>query len=187
MNKTQNIYHKNLVSLFRNIGDAKTAYNAALKLGYKKEDVALFMSKETKANQVCGEVINKVHIESETTRSAGVGGALGVTLGALIGSIIALSTNLFISELNFTNSTIICVWLASALAGGLSGGFVGVMINIGIRTNHDKNFKNELKEGVIIANLQITSLKDYKKLKTKWYKCNGIILYPTLNIKKLLL
>ena len=49
--KTQNIPSRLITALFVDFKKAGKAYNAALKLGYKKDEISILMSEETKAHQ----------------------------------------------------------------------------------------------------------------------------------------
>ena len=49
--KIQNIPSQLITALFVDFKKAGKAYNAALKLGYKKDEISILMSEETKAHQ----------------------------------------------------------------------------------------------------------------------------------------
>ena len=168
---------KNLLTgLFRQHDAAAKAFNAALKLGYNKSEINILMSKETKHKHGHERRHPEISVEDEALEGFGVGGAIGVTTGAITGALIALGTFSVISGLGLAVSGPIAVWLSGAAAGGIAGGLVGVFINIGIAANHAEHFKKELKNGAILIILLPHSENDRKNLEDEWNNYGGIVL-----------
>jgi hypothetical protein len=168
---------KNLIiGLFRHHNNMGKAFNAALKLGYKKEELSILMSKETKEKHGYARKHPEPLVTEEALEGAGVGGSLGVTMGAVTGALMALGIFTVISGIGVTISVPIAVFLSGALAGGIAGGLVGALINIGISTNHAEHFKAELKNGAILVILHLRSENDYVKLEREWVRYEGIVL-----------
>jgi hypothetical protein len=169
--------YKNLLTgLFRQHDNAGKAYNAALKLGYTKDEVTILMSEETKHKYSHERRHPELSIEEEAIEGVGVGGALGVTTGAITGALMALGTFVMISGIGLAASGPIAVWLSGAAAGGIAGGLVGALINIGIATNHAEHFKTELKNGAILIILLPHSENDRKNLEMEWNNYDAIVL-----------
>lgn len=170
-----NSFNELFTGLFRENNNAGKAYNAALKLGYTKDEINVLMTKETKQKHSHKRKHSEVSIEDEAIQGAGVGGSLGVTSGAFIGALTALGTFILISSIGTIAAGSIAIWLAGALAGGIAGGLVGVFINIGIALNHAKYFNKELKQGAILIMLIPHSENDRKNLEIEWNKYDSII------------
>lgn len=173
--------YKNLITgLFSQHDNAGKAFNAALKLGYKKEELNILMSEETKQKHGYARKHPEPLVVEEAIEGAGVGGAIGVTTGAITGGLMALGTFAVISGIGIVVSGPITVWLSSAAAGGIAGGLVGTLINVGISAKHSEHFKTELKNGAILIILSLHSENDYKKLKKEWNQYGGIVLRQSL-------
>ena len=128
--------NKLTTALFMCYKNGGKAYNAALKLGYQRDEINLLMSEETTTNYGIIQDIKK--------------NAMGIVLA--------------ISGLSLVLSGPIAIALAGAGAGGIAGGLVGALINIGISEDHVKNCVAEIKSGWILIALTPHSLKDYKTL-----------------------
>jgi hypothetical protein len=167
---------KLLTGLFRQHDNAGKAYNAALKYGYQKNEINILMSAETKQKHSYQRKHPDLSTEGEIVEGAGVGGALGVTTGAITGALMALGTFVVISGIGLAVSGPIAVWLSGAAAGGIAGGLVGALINMGISANHAEQFKKELKSGAILIILTSHSEKDCQNLEIEWNNYDGIVL-----------
>jgi hypothetical protein len=165
--------------LFRDHDNAGKAYNAALKLGYKKEEINVLMSEETKKQHGYDRKHPPDHsLTDEAIKGAGIGGSLGVTTGAITGAIMAAGTLIAISGIGLAISGPLAVGLAGAGAGGIAGGLVGALMNAGIAEDHAKNFEAEIKNGSIMIGLAPHSLVDCNILESKWSNYGGIVLTP---------
>jgi hypothetical protein len=102
---------KLLTGLFRQHNNAGKAYNAALKYGYQKDEINILMSAETKQKHSYQRKHPDLSTEGEIVEGAGVGGALGVTTGAITGALMALGTFVVIS-----GNWPCCFWSYSCLA-----------------------------------------------------------------------
>jgi len=174
-------HYKNLiVGLFRHHDNMGKAFNAALQLGYKKDELSILMSKETKQKHGYARKHPEPLVVEEALDGAGVGGSLGVTMGAITGALMAVGIFAVISGIGITISGPIAVCLSGALAGGIAGGLVGALINIGISAKHAERFKSELKNGAILVILPLHSENDYKKLERAWLQYGGIVLRQSL-------
>lgn len=100
-------------ALFKDPVNAERAYKLALQKGYKKEDINILMSEETKKKNYgtqIGDIGNIGDIGESNVfghkmmEGAGVGGAIGTTTGAIAGAIAAIGTTLVLpTPLTFHN------------------------------------------------------------------------------------
>jgi len=172
----QNTPSQLITALFIDFKKAGKAYNAALKLGYKKDEINILMSDNTKALDGHNRAHKKASLSDEAIKGAGVGGSLGVTTGAITGALMAMGTVLAISGFSLIISGPIAVALAGASAGELAGGLVGALINVGISEDHAKNCAADIKNGGILISLAPHSLDDCKTLEMTWDNYGGTIL-----------
>ena len=170
------LFRSLVTGLFRQHDNAGKAFNAALKLGYQKDEISILMSEETKHKHSHERRHPELLIEDEAIEGAGVGGSLGVTTGAIIGALVALGTFIAISGFGIAVSGPIATWLSGVAAGGVSGGLVGALINMGISENHAEHFKKELQSGAILIIITPHSEVDRKILETEWINYEGIVL-----------
>lgn len=168
-------FSKLITGLFKNHDEAGKAYNSTLKLGYKKEEINVLMSEESRKDHHYHTKHPDPALTNEAIKGAGVGGALGVTTGAITGTLIALGTFLIISGFGVIISGPISVALAGASAGGIAGGLVGALINIGISDDHAQNCAEEIKNGGVLIALSPHSTKDSETLAKKWEEYGGIV------------
>lgn len=172
MKNHQQHVHKLITALFRDHHDAGKAFNIALKLGYKKHEINILMSEETKKKT--GQ--DKNSLNDEAIKGAGVGGSLGVTTGAITGAIMAVGAFVVISGLGLAISGPLAVALAGAGAGGVAGGLVGALINIGISQDQAENCATDIKNGGVLICLTPHYQEDSKILETEWKNYGGIVL-----------
>ena len=91
------------------------------------------MSDETRRQYFSGETATDLELGNKAMESAGVGGAIGVTAGAILAALAAIGTSIAIPGLGVVIAGPIAVALAGAGAGGLTGGIIGALIGWGIR------------------------------------------------------
>jgi hypothetical protein len=117
-------------ALFKDPVNAERAYKLALQKGYKKEDINILMSEETKKKNYgtqIGDIGNIGDIGESNVfghkmmEGAGVGGAIGTTTGAIAGAIAAIGTTLVLPGLGLVIAGPIAAGLAGAGAGGIAG------------------------------------------------------------------
>src|SRR4051812_653599 len=86
-----------LTGLFRDRESAEGAYNTALNRGYNKDDVNVLMSDDTRNRYFSNDT--DTELGSKALEGAGAGSAIGGTLGAIIGGIAAIGTNVLLPGL----------------------------------------------------------------------------------------
>ncbi len=144
----------------------------------KNEEINLLMSEETKKKHGHERKHLDNSVAEEAIKGAGVGGALGVTTGAMAGAVMAIGTVIILSGVGLAISGPLAVGLAGAGAGGIAGGLVGALINAGISEDHAKNFEQEIKNGAILIGLVPHSTEDSKLIESEWLNYGGIVLTP---------
>lgn len=134
-----------LTGMFRDRDSADRAYNSALSRGYSKDDVNLMMSDQTRDSWFADG--DDSALGSKAMEGAGTGSAIGGTLGAVIGGIAAIGTNVLLPGLGLVVAGPLLAALAGAGAGGLTGGLVGALIGSGIPEEHAKQYEEGIKNG----------------------------------------
>jgi len=96
VNSNENL-NTTFTALFKDPVRAEQAYNFALQKGYKKEDINILMSEETKKKNYgtqIGDIEANNVLGHKLMEGAGVGGVIGTTTGAIAGAIAAIGTAL---------------------------------------------------------------------------------------------
>jgi uncharacterized protein YjbJ (UPF0337 family) len=141
-----------VTGLYRTPEQAAAAYeNLTSKHGYRRDDVDVLMSDETRRRYYPDTKPGK---EFETgTKAAeglGVGSAIGGGLGAAFAAIFAVGTSVAIPGLGLVVAGPIAAALAGAGAGGATGGLIGALVGAGIPEDRAREYDKGVREGGIV-------------------------------------
>lgn len=149
---------KNLtIEAFPNKNAAELAFEEAVKLGYKPNEINILISEESR-NQYYAQQED----ENPPTKNLAVGGALGGAIGGTIGALVALGTNIALPGLGL----VIAGPLAGA--GSVSGGLLGSLIGWTTELPEDESLGHGLKQGAIL--LGVEEKKGMPSVKEAWKK-----------------
>ena len=168
-----------LTGMFRDRESAERAYNSAISRGYTKDDVNLLMSDKTRDEWYGDDAADYTDDElgSKALEGAGAGSAIGGTLGAIIGGIAAIGTNVLIPGLGLIVAGPLAAALTGAGAGGLTGGLVGALIGSGIPEERAKVYDEGIKSGGTVMGLTPRSDEDAEYFENEWRTYNGEHIY----------
>ncbi|RUR05045.1 hypothetical protein [Legionella sp. km772] len=142
--------------VFHNKEAAEQAFEAALKLGYKPQEINVVMAEDSKKKYYSTQSQG----EEDAAKSLAVGGVVGGTIGSTIGALIALGTNIALPGLGL----VMVGPLAGA--GGVSGGLLGSLLGWGMPDNPPNPSAEKLKKGEIL--LIVHENKNRGSLKEAW-------------------
>ncbi|HEX8368427.1 MAG TPA: hypothetical protein VF604_07785 [Pyrinomonadaceae bacterium] len=145
--------------LFNDRESTERAYSSLESRGYSKDDVNLMMSDETR-NRHFGEGTPDTELGSKALEGAGAGSAIGGTLGAIIGGIAAIGTNVLLPGLGLVVAGPIFAALAGAGAGGLTGGLIGALVGSGIPEEHAAEYESGIKNGGVYMGVNARNDED---------------------------
>jgi hypothetical protein len=176
VNSNENL-NTTFTALFKDPVRAEQAYNFALQKGYKKEDINILMSEETKKKNYgtqIGDIEANNVLGHKLMEGAGVGGVIGTTTGAIAGAIAAIGTALVLPGLGLVIAGPLAAGLAGAGAGGIAGGLLGALVNAGFSENYAKDYENALREGGIVISVTSHSKDDRNlSLENEWKNYGG--------------
>lgn len=155
-----------LTGMFRDRASAEGAYNSALSRGYTKDELNLMMSDDTRNTYFAGD--DDSAMGSKAMEGAGTGSAIGGTLGAIVGGIAAIGTNVLLPGLGLIVAGPIVAALAGAGAGGLTGGLVGALVGSGIPEEHARQYEEGVKNGGIVMGLTPKNDADADYFENEW-------------------
>lgn len=143
----------NLVTgLYDSPEHAGRAYNdLTTKHGYKSDDVSVLMSDETRKRHF-GDVKPGTEFShgSKAAEGAGVGGATGIGVGAVLGGLLAAATSIAIPGIGLIVAGPLAGAIAGAGAGGAAGTLIGALIGAGIPEERAKVYDEGIRGGGIV-------------------------------------
>ena len=131
---------------------AGRAYNdLTTKHGYKSDDVSVLMSDETRQRHF-GDVKPGTEFKtgSKAAEGAGVGGAAGISVGAVLGGLLAAATSIAIPGIGLIVAGPLAGAIAGAGAGGAAGTLIGALIGAGIPEERAKVYDEGIRGGGIV-------------------------------------
>jgi hypothetical protein len=155
-----------LTGMFRDRDSTEGAYRSLRDRGYSDEDINVMRSDETRAKYYSkGDTALE---DNKALEGMGTGGAIGGTLGAIIGGISAIGTNVLLPGLGLVVWGPIAAALAGAGAGGLTGGLVGALIGWGIPEDRAKEYEAGIREGGTVLGVTPRSDEDADYFENQW-------------------
>ena len=134
-----------LTGMFRDRDSTEKAYRSLRDRGYSDDDINVLMSDQTRDKYYKDGA--DTELGSKALEGTGTGAAIGGTLGAIIGGIAAIGTNVLMPGLGLVVAGPIVAALAGAGAGGATGGLVGALIGWGIPEDRAAMYESGIKEG----------------------------------------
>lgn len=164
-----------MTGMFRDRASAEKAYGSLSSRGYTKDDVNLMMSDKTRDTYFADGA--DTELGSKALEGAGVGSAVGGTLGAIIAGIAAIGTSVLLPGIGLIVAGPLAAALAGAGAGGLTGGLIGALVGSGIPEEHAKRYEEGVKNGGIVMGVQPRNDEDASYFEQEWRNNNGQDIY----------
>lgn len=168
-----------MTGMFADRASAERAYNSLTSRGYSADDINVVMSDDARNRHFAttGDNVVETDLGNKAMESAGTGSAIGGTLGAVVGAVAALGTNLLLPGLGLVVAGPLAGALAGAGAGGLTGGLIGGLVGSGIPEDRAVVYENGLKEGNIVMGVKPRSAEDADYFENEWRAANGREIY----------
>lgn len=177
-----------VTGLFPDRESVEAAYNSAQSRGYKKDDLNLVMSDETRKrhfsenesynNDGTGTTVGKqTELGNKAAEGAGVGGAIGGTVGAVIAGIAAMGTNLVLPGLGLVIAGPLAAAVAGAGAGAASGGLLGALVGWNMPEERVKEYESGVKDGGILMGVHARNDEDAAHIENEWRQNRGQQVY----------
>lgn len=149
---------KFVTALFKSRVAVDAAMNALSNRGYTRNEVTVLASDATRTKEFVLEVGRR------TASGAGIGGTIGVVIGATAAAFMAIGTAITIPWLGFVVAGPIVASLAGAGAGGVLGGLVGGIIGSRIPEHRAKVCDAKLNRGGILLGVETGSKEAAKEV-----------------------
>ena len=166
-----------MTGMFRDRESAEKAYGSLTSRGYTNDDIDVMMSDETRSKYFSDADANDSGLGSKALEGAGAGSAIGGTLGAIIGGIAAIGTNVLLPGLGLVVAGPLAAALAGAGAGGLTGGLVGALIGSGIPEDRAREYEEGVRNGGIVMGVRPRSDEDADYFENEWRNHRGENIY----------
>ncbi len=140
-----------LSGLFNDRDSADRTYSTLRDRGYTDDDINILSSDETRDSWFSDADHADTELGSKALEGTGVGSAVGGTLGAIIGGIAAIGSNVILPGIGLVVAGPLAAALAGAGAGGLTGGLVGALIGSGIPEERAQVYEEGIKNGGMVV------------------------------------
>ena len=155
-----------LTGMFRDRESTEGAYQSLRDRGYTDDEINVMMSDETRDKYYSDG--DSALEDNKALEGMGTGGAIGGTLGAIIGGIAAIGTNVILPGVGLVVWGPIAAALAGAGAGGLTGGLVGALIGWGIPEDRAKEYETGIREGGTVLGVTPRTPEDADFFENEW-------------------
>lgn len=155
-----------LSGLFRDRESSESAYKDLRDRGYSDDEINVIMSDETRDKLYRDDPDSE--LGNKSLEGAGVGSIVGGTLGALVGGLAAIGTNVILPGLGLVVSGPLLAALAGAGAGGATGGLAGALIGWGIPEERANLYESGIREGGTVLGVRPRSNEDADYFENAW-------------------
>ena len=157
-----------LSGMFTDKDTSERAYKSLRDRGYSDDDINVIMSDETRDKYWSDDNVGDSELGNKALEGTGVGGMIGASLGAIIGGIAAIGTNVILPGLGLVVAGPIAAALAGAGAGGLTGGLAGALIGWGIPEDRAKMYEEGIRGGGTVLGVRPRSTEDADYFENEW-------------------
>lgn len=162
-----------VTALFPDRESAERAYQQVVERGYRREDVNVLMSEETRHRLFPMSGGRATELGTKAAEGTGLGASIGGALGAIAAAIAAAGTTLAIPGMGLVIAGPVAAALAGAGLGGTAGGLLGALIGWSIPEERIKAYETGLREGGILLSLQPRSEADARAIDAQWQAIKG--------------
>ena len=154
-----------LTGMFSDRESTEAAYNNLHEKGYKKDDIHVLMSDDTRKKHFSD---TDTEIGTKAAEGLGKGSAIGGAVGAIAGVVAAIGTSLVIPGLGLVIAGPLAAGLAGAGAGGLTGGVIGALVGAGIPEQRARIYEEGIKKGKVVVGVHPRNEEDEKYFQNNW-------------------
>lgn len=154
--------------VFDELEDAERAARSLEERGYPRDEITVFLSKETRdkylqARQMYEDhaghtYVSKRKVELEESNrmleGTGAGAVVGGAVGAVAAALAAVGTTLTVPPLGLVVAGPVAAALAGAGAGGAAGGLVGALVGAGMSEYRAKRIDERLRKGGVVLGIR---------------------------------
>ena len=166
-------YRNDYVSkVFNTREEADIAFNDLSTRGYSKDDVNVMMSDDTR-DRYFKNGDHDSELGDKVAENAGTGSLIGGGIGAAVGAIAAIGTNVLLPGLGLIVAGPLAAGLAGAGAGAATGGLIGALTGMGVPEDEAERYRDHIKDGGIYMGFKPRHEDDARSTYDKWYNDNN--------------
>lgn len=169
-----------VTGLYRTPEEAAKAYDhLTTKHGYKRDDVDVLMSDDTRRKYYPDATPGKeLSGGTKAAEGLGVGSAIGGGLGAAFAAIFAVGTSVVIPGLGLVVAGPIAAALAGAGAGGATGGLIGALVGAGMPEERARVYDKGVRDGGIVIGTRARDDVHARELERDYQSWGGSNVIP---------
>jgi hypothetical protein len=157
-----------LTGMFNDRESSEGAYKSLRDRGYSDDDINVMMSDDTRNKWYSDGAHTDTELGNKMAEGASLGAVTGGTLGALVGGIAALGTNLVLPGLGLIVWGPIAAALTGAGVGGAAGTLTGALIGWGIPEERAHEYEEGIKNGGAVIGVRPRSKDDADYFENDW-------------------
>ena len=167
-------YRSNYVSkVFNTREDADAAYNELKNKGYTQDEINVMMSDETRNKYFKDHDNDDTALGDKVAENAGTGSLIGGGIGAVVGAVAAIGTNVLLPGLGLIVAGPLAAGLAGAGTGAAAGGLIGALTGVGVPEDEAERYRDRVKEGGIYMGFKPRHEDDARSTYDTWYGNTG--------------
>ncbi|MGI9527411.1 MAG: hypothetical protein ACR2MS_09915 [Weeksellaceae bacterium] len=164
-------YRKDYVArTFSTRKEADLAYNDLIERGYTEDEIDVLMSDKTRDTFIDGNQDSE--LGNKVAEDAGKGSLIGGGIGAVVGAIAAIGTNVIFPGLGLIVAGPLAAGLAGAGTGAVAGGLIGALTSHGVDEEEAKHYHKRIEDGDIYLGVKPKSEDDSRVIYDTWYDKN---------------
>ena len=166
-------YRKHYVSrVFRTREEADAAFDELRNRGYSDADINVMMSDRTRDSYFADHDNADSALGDKVAENAGKGSLIGGGIGALVGAVAAIGTNVLLPGLGLIVAGPLAAGLAGAGTGAAAGGLIGALTGAGVPEDEAKRYETDIKDGGIYMGFKPKNEDDARYVYDRWYSNN---------------
>jgi hypothetical protein len=156
-----------VTAVFADRASAERGWEAVIARGYKPSDISAIVSQDTH-NTLLG--VKTPPNTEKALEGAGVGGAIGMSAGALTAVLVAVGSALLLPGVGLVLAGPIVAGLAGAGAGGAVGAILGSIVGADVPADRVKGVADHVKRGGFVLTVHARSIPDANAIELDWKK-----------------
>ncbi|WP_034691206.1 hypothetical protein [Kaistella palustris] len=164
-------YRNDYVSkVFNTREDADRAYNDLSEKGYSQDDINVMMSDDTRNRYFTNEHdSDDTALGDKVAENAGKGSLIGGGIGAVVGAVAAIGSNVLLPGLGLIVAGPLAAGLAGAGTGAAAGGLIGALTGAGVPEDEAERYRDHIKDGGIYMGFKPRHEDDARATYDSWY------------------
>lgn len=163
-------YRKDYVSkVFNTREDADRAYSDLSGRGYSNDEINVMMSDDTRDRYFKNQTDHDSELGDKVAENAGTGSLIGGGVGAVVGAIAAIGSNVLLPGLGLIIAGPLAAGLAGTAAGAAAGGLIGALTGMGDTDEEAAHYKDRIKDGGIYMGFKPRHEDDARSTYDTWY------------------